>query len=46
MAASNPLADIVELLTIMPDGDEAAVAKVRARDARLTKPAVGVGGST
>ncbi len=34
----SPYADIVELLTIVPDGDEDAVAAVRARDATLTKP--------
>jgi nicotinate-nucleotide--dimethylbenzimidazole phosphoribosyltransferase len=33
-----PFADIAELLTIVPDGDEQAVAAVRARDATLTKP--------
>ncbi|HVW94074.1 MAG TPA: nicotinate-nucleotide--dimethylbenzimidazole phosphoribosyltransferase [Devosia sp.] len=33
-----PFADIAELLTIVPDGDEAAVAEVRARDVMLTKP--------
>lgn len=33
-----PFADIVELLTLMPEGDERAVAAVRARDAQLTKP--------
>lgn len=43
MAATNPFADIVELLTILPDGDEAAVAKVRTRDATLTKPAGSLG---
>ncbi|HEY4203323.1 MAG TPA: nicotinate-nucleotide--dimethylbenzimidazole phosphoribosyltransferase [Devosiaceae bacterium] len=31
-------ADIIELLTIAPDGDEAAVETVRTRDATLTKP--------
>jgi len=31
-------ADVLELLTIVPDGDEAAVAAIRARDAQLTKP--------
>ena len=31
-------ADVLELLIIVPDGDEAAVAAVRARDAQLTKP--------
>jgi len=39
MPALNPaFADIVELLVAVPDGDEAAVAAVRARDAQLTKP--------
>lgn len=33
-----PFADIVELLTIVPEGDEAAVAAVHARDLTLTKP--------
>jgi len=33
-----PFADIAELLTIVPDADEAAVEAVRARDATLTKP--------
>jgi len=31
-------ADIVDLLAVSPDGDEAAVAAVRARDLTLTKP--------
>jgi nicotinate-nucleotide--dimethylbenzimidazole phosphoribosyltransferase len=31
-------ADIVDLLAVSPDGDEAAVATVRARDLTLTKP--------
>jgi len=31
-------ADIVELLTILPEGDESAVETVRAREATLTKP--------
>jgi nicotinate-nucleotide--dimethylbenzimidazole phosphoribosyltransferase len=31
-------ADVLELLTIPPEGDEAAVAAVRERDAALTKP--------
>ena len=31
-------ADVLELLTIVPDGDESAVAAVRARDGQLTKP--------
>lgn len=35
---SNPYADIIDLLTIVPSGDEAAVAAVRARDVTLTKP--------
>ncbi|MEQ1901485.1 MAG: nicotinate-nucleotide--dimethylbenzimidazole phosphoribosyltransferase [Devosia sp.] len=38
MPQSAVFADIVELLTILPDGDEAAVAGVRRRDAQLTKP--------
>ena len=43
-AAADPaFADIVELLTIAPDGDEAAVAAVRQRDAILTKPAGSLG---
>lgn len=33
-----PFADIVELLTIVPEGDEQAVEAVRARDVTLTKP--------
>jgi nicotinate-nucleotide--dimethylbenzimidazole phosphoribosyltransferase len=33
-----PFTDIAELLTIVPEGDEAAVEKVRARDVQLTKP--------
>jgi len=37
-ALSPAFSDIVELLTAMPDGDESAVAAVRARDAHLTKP--------
>ena len=36
-------ADVLELLTIVPDGDEAAVAAVRAHDAQLTKPAGSLG---
>jgi nicotinate-nucleotide--dimethylbenzimidazole phosphoribosyltransferase len=35
---SSPYADILDLLQIVPAGDEAAVALVRARDATLTKP--------
>jgi nicotinate-nucleotide--dimethylbenzimidazole phosphoribosyltransferase len=34
----SPYADILDLINILPDGDEAAVAAVRARDVRLTKP--------
>jgi nicotinate-nucleotide--dimethylbenzimidazole phosphoribosyltransferase len=33
-----PFADIADLLTVVPDGDEAAVEAVRRRDATLTKP--------
>ncbi len=40
---SPAFADVIELLTILPDGDEAAVAAVRARDAQLTKPAGSLG---
>ncbi|WEK02738.1 MAG: nicotinate-nucleotide--dimethylbenzimidazole phosphoribosyltransferase [Candidatus Devosia phytovorans] len=44
MPALNPAyADVLELLTIAPDGDEAAVAAVRAREAQLTKPAGSLG---
>jgi nicotinate-nucleotide--dimethylbenzimidazole phosphoribosyltransferase len=35
---TNPYADIVELLTIVPAGNEEAVDAVRIRDAQLTKP--------
>lgn len=34
----SPYADIIDLLTIVPAGDDAAVASVRARDVTLTKP--------
>lgn len=34
----SPFADIVDLLHIMPPGDDAAVAVVRAHDGQLTKP--------
>lgn len=34
----QPFTDIIELLTLVPDGDEQAAAAVRARDATLTKP--------
>lgn len=44
MPALNPaFADILELLMAVPDGDEAAVAAVRDRDADLTKPAGSLG---
>ena len=36
-------ADVLELLMIVPDGDESAVAAVRAHDAQLTKPAGSLG---
>lgn len=42
-ALSPAYADVLELLTIVPDGDEAAVAAVRARDSQLTKPAGSLG---
>jgi nicotinate-nucleotide--dimethylbenzimidazole phosphoribosyltransferase len=34
----SPYADIIDLLNLMPAGDDAAVGAVRARDAMLTKP--------
>src|SRR5690606_26144668 len=40
---SPAYADVIELLTIPPDGDESAVAAVRAREAQLTKPAGSLG---
>jgi nicotinate-nucleotide--dimethylbenzimidazole phosphoribosyltransferase len=40
---SPAYADVIELLTLPPDGDEAAVAAVRAHDAQLTKPAGSLG---
>ena len=44
MPSLNPAyADVLELLTLVPDGDEAAVAAVRQRDAMLTKPAGSLG---
>lgn len=44
MPSLNPAyADFIELLTILPEGDEAAVAAVRLRDATLTKPAGSLG---
>jgi nicotinate-nucleotide--dimethylbenzimidazole phosphoribosyltransferase len=36
-------ADVLELLTLVPEGDEKAVAAVRDHDARLTKPAGSLG---
>ncbi len=39
----EPYADIAELVTIVNDGDEAAVEEVRARDVQLTKPAGSLG---
>lgn len=36
-------ADVLDLLTIVPNGDEAAVAAIRAHDAMLTKPAGSLG---
>jgi nicotinate-nucleotide--dimethylbenzimidazole phosphoribosyltransferase len=38
-----PFADFVDLLTLVPEGDEAAVGNVRARDALLTKPPTSLG---
>ena len=44
MPALHPAyADVLELLTIAPEGDESAVAAVRAHDAQLTKPAGSLG---
>ncbi len=34
----SPYADILDLINIVPHGDEDAVSAIRARDARLTKP--------
>lgn len=39
----TPYADIIDLLKIVPDGDEVAVAAVRARDVTLTKPSGSLG---
>ncbi|HEY8595176.1 MAG TPA: nicotinate-nucleotide--dimethylbenzimidazole phosphoribosyltransferase [Devosiaceae bacterium] len=39
----QPYADIVELLNILPEGSDEAVAAVRERDAQLTKPAGSLG---
>ena len=35
---SSPYADILDLINIVPAGDDAAVAAVRAREVTLTKP--------
>lgn len=43
MALPAPYADIVDLLSILPVGDDGAVEAVRARDAGLTKPAGSLG---
>jgi nicotinate-nucleotide--dimethylbenzimidazole phosphoribosyltransferase len=44
MPSLNPAyADVLELLTLVPDGDETAVTAVRERDAMLTKPAGSLG---
>ena len=40
---TSPYTDILDLLNIIPDGDETAVAGVRERDARLTKPSGSLG---
>lgn len=39
----EPYLDIADLLALAPDGDETAVAAIRARDAQLTKPAGALG---
>jgi nicotinate-nucleotide--dimethylbenzimidazole phosphoribosyltransferase len=41
--SAQAFADFQDLLMLGPDGDEAAVAAVRARDAQLTKPAGSLG---
>ena len=41
--SASAFADIQDLLMLGPDGDETAVAAVRARDAQLTKPAGSLG---
>ena len=38
MTDTASFADFIDLLTLVPDGDEAAVDAVRARNAQLTKP--------
>ena len=40
---SEPFADLIDLLHVLPAGDETAVAAVRRRDAELTKPAGSLG---
>ena len=35
---SNPFVEVIDLLNLVPEGDEQAVAVVRAHDAELTKP--------
>lgn len=35
---SDPFAEVLDLINLVPDGDEEAVAAVRAHDAQLTKP--------
>ena len=42
-SAPAPYADVIDLLNILPPGNEAAVAAVRAREATLTKPAGSLG---
>ena len=41
--SAQAFTDFHDLLMLGPDGDEAAVAAVRARDAQLTKPAGSLG---
>lgn len=43
MSISSAYADVIDLLGTVPDGDEEAAAAVRARDAKLTKPAGSLG---
>ncbi len=42
-SAPAPYADVIDLINILPPGNEAAVAAVRAREATLTKPAGSLG---
>ena len=35
---SNPFSEVMDLLTLVPGGDEEAVDAVRQHDAQLTKP--------